>query len=113
MLRDILFAMLSAGCVNLHVYDFPCEETVMERPRASLLVRHQATAGGDVTNACHLPVQLDEIGRRLVLLLDGTRTMEGIAQDLATGTEAPSIEDIRKHLPSSLEWFARMGLLEG
>jgi SAM-dependent methyltransferase len=113
LLREILFAMLGAGCVNLHVYDFPCEETVTERPCASLLVRHQAAAGGDVTNACHLPVQLDEIGRALAVLLDGTRTVEAIAKELAVGPAAPSLEDVRKYLPSSLEWFARMGLLEG
>ena len=41
--REILFALLAAGCVNLHVHDFPCEETVTDRPRASRLARYQAS----------------------------------------------------------------------
>jgi SAM-dependent methyltransferase len=113
VLRDILFAMLRAGCVNLHVYDFPCEETVTARPRASRLVRHQAAMGGNVTNACHLPVELDEVGRRLAGLLDGSRGHEEIARDLAKMAGGPEFEEVRRHLGSSLEWFARMGLLDG
>ena len=35
LLREVLFALLRSGCVNLHVHDFPCQETVTERPRAS------------------------------------------------------------------------------
>src|ERR1035441_822619 len=72
-LREILFALLTAGGVNLHVHDFPCQETVTEKPRASGLARYQAAAGSSVTNACHIPVELDPIACHLVRLLDGTR----------------------------------------
>src|ERR1035437_4699661 len=72
LLREILFALLSSGCVNLHVHDFPCQETVTERPRSSRLARYQAAGGGNVTNACHIPVELDPIARQLVHLLDRT-----------------------------------------
>jgi hypothetical protein len=37
VLRQILFALLVAGCINLHVRDFPCRETVTERARANRL----------------------------------------------------------------------------
>jgi methyltransferase-like protein len=113
LLREILFALLSAGCVNLHVHDFPCQETVTERPRASRLARYQAAGEGNVTSACHIPVELDAIARHLVRLLDGTRTHDEIARELAGIEGAPSLEDVRRYLPNSLDWLARLALLEG
>jgi SAM-dependent methyltransferase len=112
-LREILFGLMVGGCVDLHVYDFPCQEEVTGRPRASALARYQAAAGGNVTNACHIPVRLDEITRQLVILLDGTRNLEAIARGLRSFPDAPPLKEIRRHLPASLEWLARMALLEG
>jgi methyltransferase-like protein/trans-aconitate methyltransferase len=113
VLRQILFALLTAGAVNLHVHDYPCQETVTERPRASRLVRYQAADGDNVTSACHNPVQLDAIAQHLVQLLDGTRTHQEIARELAALEAAPSLEDITRYLPGSLDWLARLALLEG
>src|SRR6185295_7102150 len=113
LLGQILFALLAAGCVNLHVHDFPCQETVTERPRASRLARHQLAFGSSVTSVCHIPVELDVIAQHLVRLLDGTRTHEQIARDLAGIEGAPSLEEVRRYLPGSLEWLAGVGLLEG
>jgi methyltransferase-like protein len=112
LLREVLFALLRSGCVNLHVHDFPCQETVTERPRASRLARYQAAGGGNVTSACHIPVELDAVASHLVLLLDGTRTHEEIACQLAAIEGAPGLGDVRRHLPGSLDWLARMALLE-
>jgi SAM-dependent methyltransferase len=72
-LREILYALLRAGCADLHVHDFPCEEVAAERPRASALARYQARTSDLVTNACHVLVRLDPRMRRLVRALDGTR----------------------------------------
>ena len=80
--------------------------------RASRLARLEAQSAHQVTNACHMLVELDEIGRRLLLLLDGTRDHVAIARDLAASADAPPIEEISRHLRSSLEWMARMALLE-
>lgn len=113
LLGQILFALLVAGCANLHVHDFPCQETVTERPRASHLARCQVELGSAVTSACHIPVELDAIARQLVRLLDGTRSHDEIARELAETGGAPSLEDVRRHLPGSLDWLAGMGLLEG
>ena len=112
-LGKILFALLTAGCVNLHIHDFPCQETVAEKPRASRLARYQAAGGCRVTNACHIPVELDPIACHLVRLLDGKRTHAHIARKLAAIECAPSLEEVRRHLPNSLVWLARMALLEG
>jgi SAM-dependent methyltransferase len=89
-LKNTLFALLKAGIVNLHVFDFPCEETVTSRPRATRLARAQAARSRFVTSVCHHVVELDEDDRALIRELDG------------------------RHKRSSprIEWFARMGLLE-
>jgi len=58
-------------------------------------------------------VELDAIARQLVRLLDGTRTHEEIARELAEISGAPRLEEVRRHLPGSLDWLAGMGLLEG
>jgi hypothetical protein len=89
-LREILFAFLRAGCVDIHVHDFPCEETASERPRVSQLARYQAATSELLTNACHALVRLDPRARRMLPGLDGTRRC---APDLAA-------------------WLAQMGLLE-
>ena len=112
-LREILMGLLAAGCADPHVYDFPCEESVTARPCASRLARYQAAAGPMVTNLCHMPVQLDPVGCRLVLLLNGTRTAETLARRLAALPGAGPLRQIRRALPGSLEWMARMALLEG
>ena len=112
-LREILMVLLTAGCVNLHVHDFPCQETVTGKPRASRLARYQAAGGGSVTNACHIPVELDPIARHLVRLLDGTRTHDEIARELTRTEGAPGLKAVRRHLRGSLDWLARMALLEG
>uniref|UniRef100_Q029T5 Methyltransferase type 12 n=1 Tax=Solibacter usitatus (strain Ellin6076) TaxID=234267 RepID=Q029T5_SOLUE len=94
-LREILLSLLIAGCVDLHVYHFPCQEEVTVRPRASRLARYQAVHSNTVTNACHIPVQLDPAAHKLLLRLDGTRTRSALAAHRAT-----------------VSWLARMALLE-
>jgi SAM-dependent methyltransferase len=113
LLGQILFALLVAGCANLHVHDFPRQATVTERPRASRLARYQVNLGSAVTSAGHLPVELDEIARQLVRLLDGTRTHEEIARELSETKGVPGLDEVRRHLPGSLHWLAGKGLLEG
>ena len=112
-LREILFGLMVAGFADIHVYDFPCEETVTARPKASRLVRHQAALSPFVTGACPLVVNLDEVARHLVCLMDGTRDHRQLAQDLAAIPGAPPVEQVVEHLPASLEWLAHMSLLEG
>ena len=111
-LREIAFGLVVSGFADLHVHDFPCEEEVTAKPAASRLARYQAEGSRYVTNACHRRFELDEIGRQLLLLLDGTRDREGIARDLAEVSSVPR-DEISRTLGASLEWMARAGLLEG
>ena len=109
-LREILFGLVVGGFADIHVYDFPCEETVTERPRASRLARHQAALSAYVTGACQHVVKLDEVARHLVCLMDGTRDRHQLAEDLAAIPGAPAAGEIGEHLLASLEWLARMSL---
>lgn len=100
-LAEILFALARSGFATFHIHDFPCEETVTARPRASALARWQAARSSLVSSACHTPVELEEADLRLLRLLDGSRDQEGLA--CACGFDPRE----------ALTWFARMGLLEG
>jgi methyltransferase-like protein len=113
VLRDVLSGMLMSGFADIHVYDFPCQETVTERPVASRLARYQARQSASVVNACGKTVNLDEVGRQLIQLLDGSRDRAKITEDLAQVPGAPPAAEIAQHLPESLEWMAQAALLEG
>jgi hypothetical protein len=57
-------------------------------------------------------LELDELSRQLVRLLDGSRTHRQIAAEFARVPGAPSLEEIEQRLPATLEWLARAALLE-
>ena len=112
-LQEILFDLMAGGFADIHIYDFPCEESVTARPRASRLARHQAAISPIVTGACQQAVELDDMARRLVCLLDGTRGLTELAGDLAGMPDAPAVSLIEENLPATLEWLSKMGLLDG
>jgi len=105
-LCQIVFGMALSGFADLHVYDFPCQEEVTERPRANRLVRYQAARSQLVASVAHFMVSLDDVGRRLVELADGSHTVEEIAGGLG-------VEDAEEFVPPCLEWLASRGLLDG
>jgi len=111
-LRQILFQLVTSGYADIHTFDFPCERAVTAKPKASSLARRQAAASSHVVSARHQLLELDDIGRHLALLMDGSRDHEQLVHDLAAIAGAPSEEKIREHLPYRLGWMARRGLLE-
>ena len=112
-LREILMALVTGGFADFHVYDFPCEDTVTQRPQASRLVRYQAARSRYLTSAPHHIVELDEVTCQLVPLLDGTRTLRQLARELAALAHGATPAQIEDALPGALGWLARQGLLEG
>lgn len=112
-LQEILFGMATFGFAELHAYGFPCQETVTAVPRASRLARYQAERSSYVTNACYQTFMLDAVCRRLVVLTDGTRTHEELAHALAAVEGAPPPEAVHGFVHDTLEWMARIGLMEG
>lgn len=111
-LLNILNFMVRATFVQFHVHDFACARSPSERPTANRLARYQARDSNRVTNVRHALVELDEPGRQLLLLLDGTRTVDELAHDLAQQPGLPPTSELVHVIPVRLAWMAKMGVLE-
>jgi SAM-dependent methyltransferase len=106
------YALLGAYAANLlHLHACPPRLVTKPgaHPTASRLARHQAAQGDLVTNLRHRSVRLeDDLARRLVTLLDGTRDRAALVA--AMGPDAPG--DVEATLERSLDGLARLALLE-
>ena len=101
---EMLRRAYAANLVHLHVWAPALATTPSERPVASALARLQAAAGTRVTTLRHTSVEVaDELGRRLIGLLDGTRDRPALLREL--GRPADELE-------RSLAGLARLALLE-
>jgi hypothetical protein len=102
---EMLRRAYAANLVRLHVWAPPLVTTASERPVASAVARLQAAEGTRVTTLLHTSVDVgDELGLRLIRLLDGTRDRAALLAEL----DRPADE-----LERSLEGLARIGLLQG
>jgi SAM-dependent methyltransferase len=110
-----LLRCYAGNLVQLHTLPPPLTTSVSERPEASPLARHQARSGELVTNLRHTSVRIDDdLGRRLVSLLDGTRDRARLLDELRAflreaGRTAPG--DLDTGLERSLEGLAGLALL--
>ena len=69
--------------MELHSWAPEIATAASERPVASALARLQAAEGTRVTNLRHASVDVpDELGRRLITLLDGTRDRAALLREL-------------------------------
>ena len=117
-LCDALLRAYAANLVVLHVHPPAVATTPGAAPRASPLARHQAQAGELVTNLRHASVRIeDDLGRRLVTLLDGTRDRDALAAQLgafiAEHDQRMTEAQLREGLERSLQGLARLALLQG
>jgi methyltransferase-like protein/SAM-dependent methyltransferase len=71
-----------SGFAELRVSPSRFESTVTEHPKAFRLARGQGESGSLVTNLDHDLVRLEDIDRRVLTLVDGTRSAEAIAEVL-------------------------------
>jgi SAM-dependent methyltransferase len=98
----------AANLVSLHASAPRLAHRPGERPEASPLARHQAAEGDLVTSLRHGSVRLeDELARRLVALLDGTRDRAALAAEMQPDAGA----DVEPALERSLDSLARLALL--
>jgi methyltransferase-like protein/predicted O-methyltransferase YrrM len=115
--------------IDLRVAHPRLTATVSARPVASPVARLQAERGPAVTNLRHEPLQLNELQRRILPLLDGTRDAEAIVADVVrlaqegkigvrqsesgpVVTDPAMLEKILRHLViGSLPDFAQVGVL--
>ena len=105
VVAETLRRAYAANLVRLHVWSPRMATAPSERPVASALARLQAAEGTRVTTLLHTSVEVgDELGRRLIQLLDGTRGRAALTAELARPAD---------ELERSLEGLARIALLEG
>jgi hypothetical protein len=109
-LAGLLLKVYASGLLELHAGPSRFTLEVSERPRAFSLARLQAESGSLVTTLLHTTVGLDDdLGRRLVTLLDGTRNRAAVLKDLEAALNLPLQAD---DLERSLTGLARLALLE-
>jgi SAM-dependent methyltransferase/methyltransferase-like protein len=107
-LASDLLQCFAAGVVELHSAPSPFVIEAGARPEASALVRLQASRGAPVTNLRHKWVNLNEDVRRLLGILDGSRTQEEIAAIVWPGE---STEAALAKLRPALSQIARQAFL--
>lgn len=122
-LAEILLQTYAVGLLELFPRAPDYVTSVSERPKASALARWQLANGAVVTNMRHINVEVeDELGRQLLMLLDGTRNRETLLEELSRRpileeNKAP-IQDPRRarellatKLEENLEKVAKLALL--
>jgi SAM-dependent methyltransferase len=78
--RELFDLWLATGALDLHVHEPTLAVAPTERPVACPVARWHALHGGPLTNRWHQEVRLDDAPLRRVLgLLDGTRTVTEVA----------------------------------
>jgi len=116
--RDALFQLVMTHGVMPTVSADSYANEPGGRPCAHALARQQASSPGwVVSGARHVAMDLDAPGRRLLGMLDGSRTKEELAAVMqqmlaAQGLEMP-LETVGKLTLQQLWLFARQGLLVG
>jgi hypothetical protein len=110
-LIDILLAAYTAGLVELSTHS---PHFVLEpgpRPTASPVARLQLEHGSFVASLRHTSVYIeDDIGRRLLKLMDGTRTLDVLRQELEAQTP---VQVSTAALEKKMVEVARLALLVG
>ena len=101
---EMLLRAYAADVVHLHVWAPPIATAPSERPLAAAPARLQAARGTRITTLRHAEIDVpDELGRRLITLLDGTRDRAALLHELGRPAE---------ELERSLQGLAGLGVLE-
>ena len=122
---EMLVQIYAPGLATIHVSPPKFSRHVTARPVASPLARWLATSTSRLPNLCHAQVTLEnDSGRRLVTLLDGSRTRADLADEMRAFIEAssgestdgpqrevPSKAELERNIENTLEVFARCALL--
>jgi len=124
---DNLLQLVVTGLIEAHVAPPRLTTEVSPRPTASRWARRQAAQGRPVTNLRHCVIATDDVQRRILSLLDGTRTPAEVLDALLASAEAEGLiivhegrklddrVEIRRALaaglPQELKAAARKGLL--
>jgi methyltransferase-like protein/SAM-dependent methyltransferase len=111
-LSEMVVRLYAANFLELHSQAPGFVIKVSERPAASALARTQVEHTSSVTNLRHGSIEVeDEVARRLLLLLDGTRTREQLLAELRQRTNAGEIT--AEKLEANLDRLGKLALLVG
>jgi methyltransferase-like protein/2-polyprenyl-3-methyl-5-hydroxy-6-metoxy-1,4-benzoquinol methylase len=113
VLAGNLVRLCLAGAVELHLHPAKFVFEVSDRPVASPYARLQAEDNLIVTNLRHEGFELNDLNRRLLLLLDGTRTQEDLLDELARIVTSENMVVHRQGRPVTNPLEARQALKEG
>jgi hypothetical protein len=128
LLQELLFKSYGAGLVEMHLHAPIFSLEASERPIANPLARLQALDGPIITTLLHNNIKLeDDLGRRLLLLLDSTKDRAALLRDLritiesdtevdagdeeTQKTKADLLDNLPQELDEKLDLLARLGLL--
>jgi len=110
--QQVVFGAARAGALLVHAGAPKLTTEPSERPVASPIARQQIATGSMVTTLCHEPVNVDqETARRLLPLLDGTRTRSALVAALGTALEGNNAKARVAKLDEHLRYFAKLALL--
>lgn len=120
--RNILLQIATGtDLVELHLFQPPADTEAGERPRVNRLARWQLAEADNVSTRLNLDLKIeDEISRRMLELLDGTRNRGEVRRELeefiATDERARDRDDLPDDLGAwieqSIAQLARLGMFD-
>jgi hypothetical protein len=111
-LAGVMLRVATMGLADLRTRDVSVASRVGERPVASQLARMEAQEGDVITTLLHRSIHMeDELGRRFIQLLDGTRDHRALVDALAPGYPAVPRDTIDAQVRSNLLDLCRLGVL--
>lgn len=111
LLRQLVFGATRAGAIELHSHAPRLVTDAGERPLASAVARQQLERDTVLSTLCHDSVRLDDqVGSKLLPLLDGTRTRTQLIAELQNhlGADATARAQTLEH---HLRLLGKLGLL--
>ena len=121
ILRKVLMRLaFSTNLVQLHVHQPDAPTDVPEKPMISSLNRRQMARANNILTGLNIDIAVaDPVSRKTLDLMDGTRSVEQIAEELASFVANNRIEEIDKKkiflrdlpiwLDDNLKQLARLG----
>jgi methyltransferase-like protein/protein-L-isoaspartate O-methyltransferase len=113
-LQGAMLQVASMGLADLRTHRVEVAAQVSERPMASPLARMEAREGEVITTLLHRSIHMDDdLARRFVHLLDGTRDHAALVDCLAADYPAIARDTIDAQVRSNLLELCRAGVLVG
>jgi hypothetical protein len=111
-LSRTLLKLAGSGLVDLRSYRLPITKRDNNTPVATALARLEAEKGTVVTTLLHTQVEIkDELTRRMLLLLDGSRHRDSLTAWLMKQQLGVSRKESEQRVSKTLAGLYRMGLL--